>query len=521
MALNDRQEKFCNEYIIDYNKTQAAIRAGYSKKTAYSIGSENLKKPEILARIRELQEEKRRSLALSPAMIVTEIVETYRECRTNLDSKGALKALAMLSEHVSEIKEPTDEIYRIDPLVIADSFASVRRDILSYNHTEYVLPGGRGSTKSSFISIESIEILKNNPQMHMLVLRQVGKTLRDSVYNQMQWAIETLGLSEEFELKVSPLEITYKPTGQKIYFRGADDPKKLKSVKPPFGYIGILWFEELDQFLGPESVRNIEQSAARGGDKVYIFKSFNPPKTANNWANQYIKIPKDRRLVHHSTYKGVPPEWLGKVFLDEAEFLKSVNPKAYEHEYEGVANGTGGQVFDNVVCETISDSQIANFDRIYRGVDWGWFPDPFHYAAMHYDAARMTLYIYDEFRCNKKKNRETADILINQKGVPLNERITCDSAEEKSVADYRAYGLMAKGAEKGPGSVDYSMKWLQSLCRIVIDPERCPETAKEFLEYEYEKDKEGNVISGYPDRNNHSIDAVRYAMNPVWKKRGQ
>ena len=159
MALNDRQEKFCNEYIIDYNKTQAAIRAGYSKKTAYSIGSENLKKPEILARIRELQEEKRRSLALSPAMIVTEIVETYRECRTNLDSKGALKALAMLSEHVSEIKEPTDEIYRIDPLVIADSFASVRRDILSYNHTEYVLPGGRGSTKSSFISIESIEIL--------------------------------------------------------------------------------------------------------------------------------------------------------------------------------------------------------------------------------------------------------------------------------------------------------------------------------------------------------------------------
>lgn len=421
---------------------------------------------------------------------------------------------------VAPQKATSNEIYRIDPLVIADGFASVRRDILNYRHTEYVLPGGRGSTKSSFFSIQGIEILKNNPQMHWLVLRQVGNTLRDSVYNQILWAIDTLGLNDEFEFKVSPLEITYKPTGQKIYFRGADDPMKIKSIKVPFGYIGILWFEELDQFKGAESVRSIEQSAIRGGDKAYIFKSFNPPKTANNWANQYIKIPKENRLVHHSTYKGVPAEWLGKVFIDEAEFLKQVNPKAYEHEYEGVPNGTGGAVFDNVVCETITDEQINNFDKIYRGVDWGWFPDPYHYGAMYYDAARLTLYIFDEYRCNKKSNRETADVLINEKKVPLNEVITCDSAEGKSIGDYKSYGLMARGAEKGPGSVDYSMKWLQSLNKIVIDPLRCPETAKEFLEYEYEKDKEGNVISGYPDANNHAIDMVRYAMSPVWKRRG-
>ncbi len=521
MALNARQEQFCREYIQDYNGTQAAIRAGYAEKNARIIASQNLTKPNILARIHELQEEKRKSLALSSAMIVTEIVDTYRECRENLDSKGALKALAMLSEHVSEIKEPTEKEYRIDPLVIADGFAGVRRDILNYRHTEYVLPGGRGSTKSSFFSIQGIEILKNNPQMHWLVLRQVGNTLRDSVYNQILWAIDTLGLSDEFDMKVSPLEITYKPTGQKIYFRGADDPMKIKSIKVPFGYIGILWFEELDQFKGAESVRSIEQSAIRGGDKAYIFKSFNPPKTANNWANQYIKIPKENRLVHHSTYKGVPPEWLGKVFIDEAEFLKSVNPQAYEHEYEGVANGTGGAVFDNVVCKKITDEQIESFDRVYRGVDWGWFPDPYHYAAMYYDPARLTLYIFDEYRCNKKSNRETADVLINEKHVPLNEIITCDSAEKKSVSDYKSYGLSARDAEKGPGSVDYSMKWLQSLKRIVIDPERCPETAEEFLEYEYEKDKDGDVISGYPDANNHAIDAVRYAMSPVWKKRGK
>ena len=458
---------------------------------------------EILDKGLTVLNDKEKLMAANPAQITT-----------------ALGTLIDKFVSVAPQKATSNEIYRIDPLVIADGFASVRRDILNYRHTEYVLPGGRGSTKSSFFSIQGIEILKNNPQMHWLVLRQVGNTLRDSVYNQILWAIDTLGLNDEFEFKVSPLEITYKATGQKIYFRGADDPMKIKSIKVPFGYIGILWFEELDQFKGAESVRNIEQSAIRGGDKAYIFKSFNPPKTANNWANQYIKIPKENRLVHHSTYKGVPAEWLGKVFIDEAEFLKQVNPKAYEHEYEGVPNGTGGAVFDNVVCETITDEQIKNFDKIYRGVDWGWFPDPYHYGAMYYDAARLTLYIFDEYRCNKKSNRETANVLIEEKKVPLNEVITCDSAEGKSIGDYKSYGLTARGAEKGPGSVDYSMKWLQSLNKIVIDPLRCPETAKEFLEYEYEKDKEGNVVSGYPDADNHAIDMVRYAMSPVWKRRG-
>ena len=132
----------------------------------------------------------------------------------------------------------------------------------------------------------------------------------------------------------------------------------------------------------------------------------------------------------------------------------------------------------------------------------------------------MTLYIYEEYRCNKKGNRETADVLISDFKIGA-DLVTCDSAEQKSVDDYRTYGISARGAEKGPGSVDYSMKWLASLNKIVIDPNRCPETVKEFVEYEYERDKDGNVITGYPDRNNHSIDAVRYATNSIWKKRGQ
>lgn len=438
-----------------------------------------------------------------------------QEAKIQLMNAQAEKAAPKVDDENKEI-----EYNGIPATMIAPVFAPVLFDIREHKHTEYVFPGGRGSTKSSFISLEIIDLIMTNPEMHAVVMRQVADTLRGSVYQQMLWAIEALGLSDEFHATVSPMEITRKSTGQKIYFRGADDPGKVKSIKVPFGYIGILWLEELDQFVGPEAVRKIEQSVIRGGDVAYIFKSFNPPKSASNWANKYIKVPKATRLITWSNYTQIPEAWLGKPFLDEASFLKEVNPTAYENEYLGVANGTGGMVFDNVTIRKITDEEIAQFDRIHNGVDWGWYPDPYHFARCHYDAARLKLYIFMEYRCNKQSNRQTADKLMEM-GISGNDLITCDSAEEKSVGDYKSYGLLARGAEKGPGSVEYSMKWLQSLVEIVIDNERCPETAEEFMEYEYERDKDGEVISGYPDKNNHAIDAVRYATNPIWKKRGQ
>ncbi|MEF2918839.1 MAG: PBSX family phage terminase large subunit [Acutalibacteraceae bacterium] len=404
--------------------------------------------------------------------------------------------------------------------MVAPSFSSVLFDIENRGHSEYVFPGGRGSTKSSFVGLEIVDLIKKNENIHACVLRQVADTLRTSVYQQIRWAITALNLDDEFNCTVSPLEITHVKTGQKIYFRGADDPNKIKSIKVPFGYIGVVWFEELDQFQGEESVRKIEQSVIRGGDIAYKFKSFNPPKSAQNWANKYIKVPRSDRLVVESTYLTVPQKWLGKPFIDDAEFLKETNPTAYENEYLGVANGTGGNVFDNVTIREITDEEIKDYDRIYRGVDWGWYPDIFAYSSMTYIASQHKLIIFDEYTCNKKSNEDTANEL-KRRGITANDLIICDSAENKSIADYRAYGLLARPAEKGAGSVEYSMKWLQSLNEIVIDNKRCPNTAEEFLNYEYERDKEGNVISGYPDKNNHSIDYVRYAMNRVWKRRGE
>lgn len=405
--------------------------------------------------------------------------------------------------------------------IIAPHFFDVHKNIKMHANTEYVLKGGRGTTKSSFISIEVILLLKHNPGMHALVCRKVKDTLKDSVYSQIVWAIDTLNLENEFKCTKSPLEIVYKLTGQHIYFRGADDPYKIKSIKPSFGYIGILWFEELDQFNGNEEIRSIEQSVMRGGDKFYNFKSFNPPISAANWVNAYVLLDKAKRLVHHSTYLTVPAEWLGQTFFDDAEFLKGINEKAYRHEYLGEAIGNGGNVFENVTARKISDEEVKCFDRIRMGVDWGWYPDPFHWSKIHFDSARRILYILDEYRCNKQSNQTTAEFLIKHKKVQPRDLVVADSAENKSVADYRKFGINCVAARKGAGSVDYSMKWLQSLNEIVIDGSRTPYTLKEFLNYEYEQTKDGDVISGYPDKDNHAIDSIRYATESIWRRGGK
>ena len=174
-------------------------------------------------------------------------------------------------------------------------------------------------------------------------------------------------------------------------------------------------------------------------------------------------------------------------------------------------------MFDNLELREITDAEVKSFDRIFQGADWGWFPDPFAFVRVHYDKARETIYLLDEIYENKLTNEESAKRVKERK---YNDTyITCDSAEPKSIADWRALGLPAKEARKGPGSVDYGMKWLQKR-KIVIDRKRTPHSYDEFVNYEYERTKDGEIISGYPDENNHTIDALRYALERVYNKYG-
>lgn len=400
---------------------------------------------------------------------------------------------------------------------IGPAFYDIAHDIFHHGHTHYDFSGGRGSLKSSTVSIIVPLLLVSNPGTHALVLRKVANTIRDSVYAQYIWAIGELGMAAYWEAKVSPMELIYKPTGQKIMFRGADDPMKIKSIKVPFGYIAVTHFEEKDQFAGRAEIRTILQSTMRGGSVFWNFESYNPPISRDNWANKDSLEERADRLCHKSTYLQAPPDWLGEQFLAEAEHLKETDERAYQHEYLGIPVGTGGNVFENLELREITDEEISHFDQIYQGVDWGWYPDPFAFIRLHYDRARETIYFIDEIYKNKLTNEESGRV-IKQRGYG-DAYITCDSAEPKSTADYRALGLQAKEAVKGPGSVDYGMKWLQRR-KIVIDRRRTPNAYNEFVNYEYERNKDGDIISGYPDANNHLIDATRYALERISRRMG-
>lgn len=540
MDLTPKQKAFADEYIKNGgNASDAAKKAGY--KQAGIQGHENLKKHNISQYIAEKQsliEKQKGTDIMSLAEIQQrrsmiargELTDSFGftpDFSDQLKSMNDLEKTLAIKEAREEQKKAEEKArlqgeYHIDLNIVPDVFHKMIRDIRAKKHSEYILPGGRGSMKSSTISLIIPELLKNNPNIHTLILRKVGNTIKDSVYAQMKWAIDKLNLTEEFTCKVSPMEITYKPTGQKIYFRGADDPLKIKSIKPEFGYIGIVWFEELDQFAGPEEIRNIQQSAIRGGNEAYKFKSFNPPRSKNNWANEYTAEAEekdDSALVVHSTYLDldIEQEWLGDIFLADAEHLKEVNPDAYDNEYLGHANGNGGNIFEYIEERTITDEEISHFDRIYQGNDWGWFPDPYGFIRLYYDSARETIYFIDEIYENKKSNEWTAKE-IKRRGYD-DYTITSDSAEPKSVNDYRDFGLPARPAIKGPGSVEYSMKWLQRR-KLVFDPARTPNAREEFKKYEHERDKDGNIISGYPDKDNHLIDATRYATESMWTRRG-
>ena len=393
--------------------------------------------------------------------------------------------------------------------LIAPSFYDLHKDIKTEAHDEYWLKGGRGSTKSTFISIQILLGILKDPDANAVVLRRYQNELRDTVFGQFEWTAAKMGIAHFFKFQVSPMQVIYLPTGQKIAFKAADNPRKIKSINLGRGYIRFAWFEEVDQFSGMDEIRNIIQSLFRGEDKRRIsFYSYNPPKSGRSWVNQETKIPKPGRLVHHSDYRSVPVACLGQRFLADAEHLKNTNDTAYRHEYLGEEVGTGLEVFNNIELRAIAQEEISRFDRIRQGLDFGYAVDPLCFERMHYDRTRRRLYLFAEIEGLNLFNRQ-----FWTKVQRHNDAWTiADSAEPKSIAELRSFGMKIKGAKKGPGSVEFGIKFLQDLEKIIIDPARCSLAAKEYINYALEADREGNVKSQFPDKDNHSIDATRYGL---------
>lgn len=411
-------------------------------------------------------------------------------------------------------------------------FYDLVNNFLKDNYSHYWLAGGRGSVKSSIASELIIIGIMSNPDTHAVCTRKYKVDLHGSVYAQIIKAIHTLHVEDYFDISKADQgapPITYKPTGQKIFFTGLDDPEGIKSTTAPFGYIKYSWYEEVAQLSGMDKIRSANQTIRRGSNERFVtFYTYNPPRSKSNWVNTEFDVLKRDKdyYVSLSNWEMLPQylaeKWLGPDWIKDALSLKERDKEAYTHEYLGIPVGYGTDVFKNLTFRRITDDEIKTFDNVAGGIDYGFANDPAAYVRSHYDKRNRKLYIFAEIYGTGMLNRQLAREVMNL--VPdINdnyEYTICDSAEKKSTADLKDEGLLyVVNAEKGPGSVERGTKWLAELNEIVIDDVRCPNAAREFANAEYEVDKDGNVLRKVADHDNHTIDATRYRCEREMKKK--
>lgn len=401
-------------------------------------------------------------------------------------------------------------------------FHSVWRATLNQDILNIVCKGGRGSGKSSDIAHIVTQLIMRYA-VNAVGIRYVDNTLEQSIYEQMKWAIEKQGVSRLFKFNKSPLKITYLPRGNYMIFRGAQNPERIKSLKDSKFPFAIGWIEELAEFKNEDEVTTITNSLLRGelDDGLFykFFYSYNPPKRKQSWVNKKYETsfqPKNT-FIHHSTYKDNP--FISKEFLSEVEAARARNPRRAEWEYDGKAIGSGVVPFDNLRIEagSITDEMVANFDNIRQGLDYGYATDPLAFVRWHYDKKRNCIYAIDELYEVKCSNRRAAQWIKSNK---YHYQDIIAEVEPKSNAEMRNEHDISKIRQvtKGPDSVEYGEKWLDDLDAIYIDPIRTPNIAKEFENIDYQTDRDGNPKPRLEDKDNHTIDATRYAFNDDMRK---
>lgn len=374
--------------------------------------------------------------------------------------------------------------------------------------------GGRGSGKSSDIAIIMTQLLMRYP-VNAIGIRKIDNTIELSIFEQMKWAIELSNVSHLFKVNKSPMRITYIPRGNYMVFRGAQEPERIKSLKSANFPFAFGWVEEAAEFKTEDEITTITNSLLRGelGNGLFykFFFSYNPPKRKQSWVNKKYEsvLQPTNTFVHASTYLDNPH--ISKQFIEEAEAMKARNPLRYRWEYLGEPIGSGVVPFTNLMFRTITDDEYRVFDNIKYGLDWGYATDPASVVAWHFDKRKRVLYAVGEIYGVKISNRQLAD-MIRAKGWG-GETIIADSSEPKSIAELRELGIRRiVGAKKGPGSVEHGEKWLDELTAIVIDPRRTPNIAREFESIDYKTDRDGNVLPRLEDKDNHTIDSTRYAL---------
>ncbi len=278
------------------------------------------------------------------------------------------------------------------------AFHTTWRIALNSNILHVVEKGGRGSGKSSGIAHIIVQLIMRYP-VNAVAIRYVDNTIELSIFEQIKWAIEEQGVSKYFKVNKSPMKITYKPRGNYIVFRGAQNPERIKSLKDSRFPFAIAWIEELAEFKTEDDVKTITNSLLRGelADGLFykFFYSYNPPKRRQSWVNKKYEssFQPENTFVHHSTYKDNP--FIAQAFIEEVNATRAKNPKRAEWEYDGKAIGSGVVPFDNlrVIKGCITDEMAANFDNIRNGLDFGYATDPLAFVRWHYDKKKIAMTI--------------------------------------------------------------------------------------------------------------------------------
>lgn len=513
--------------------------AGWKDKTVDEKACTLEARPEVSARLGELRRRSAERAVLSRARVLSRLDRLADASAEALEARWAeggridpVASQALVSASKELLPYCQDEGQGESPPFVADFAMLISPDFFAAHRAlgtgaggDFWLEGGRGSAKSSFCALEVVRLIEADPQRHALVLMKHKVNLRDACYSQVVWALHELGLDGDYDMPDSMLRITKKATGQVIYFRGCDNASKVKSIKPKFGHIGVVWFEEADMFRDMAEIRKVNQSASRGGDGVVRLYSFNPPRSTLSWANAEMARRREAGLpVWRSCYTSVPREWLGEQFVADAEALRESDPKAYRHEYLGEAVGMGLEVFDpeRVVFREVSDEEIASFENLRVGQDFGWYPDPWALTVSEWRRDGRTLITFREDGGNKLQPAQQAERIKAALSLPflrpdgtLGEerhqlRVLSDDADPTAIAAQRDAGVDARSAGKG-GLRAASYRFIQS-STWVIDPRRCPRLADEVRRKQYEANDAGEACGEIPDGGDHWIDATRYAL---------
>lgn len=379
-----------------------------------------------------------------------------------------------------------------------------------------VCKGSRRSKKSKTMGLWGIYNIMKYPESNMLVVRKTYRTLKDSCFTELKWAIKRLQVEHLWHIKESPLEMTYIPTGQKIYFRGLDDPLKITSIATEVGVLCWMWIEEAFEITKEEDFDTLAESML-GDCPAHLWKQIT--LTFNPW-NEKIWIKKRFFDVDDPDILAITTNYLCNEWLSEAdkkvfEDMKERNPRRYNVAGLGNWGVVDGLVYENWTEKAFKIEDIGNC-KTAVGLDFGYTNDPSAFFVGFIDTENKKLWVWDEFYEKGMSNQKIHE-KITSMGY-AKERITADSAEPKSIDQLKGLGLRVTGAKKGKDSINNGIQWIQDL-EIIIHP-RCVNFLTEISNYTWGVDKFGNKLNVPIDDFNHLMDAMRYALEGFIRGKG-